>query len=84
MEAALKLAGQFFLELIPSQPQRTQFISRRQSYHGTTLGALPVGGHKYCRAKFKPFLMRNVPRVSHALNIVGKARKSRTIATSQG
>ena len=41
MEAALKLARQYFVEI--GQPQRRHFIARRQSYHGNTLGALAVG-----------------------------------------
>lgn len=39
VEAALKMARQFHLERSPSQPQRTHFISRHQSYHGATLGS---------------------------------------------
>ncbi|HEV3147304.1 MAG TPA: aminotransferase class III-fold pyridoxal phosphate-dependent enzyme, partial [Chthoniobacterales bacterium] len=42
IEAALKLARQFFVER--GEPQRTHIIARRQSYHGVTLGALAVGG----------------------------------------
>lgn len=42
MEAAVKLARQYFIER--GQPQRTRFIARRQSYHGATLGALSAGG----------------------------------------
>src|SRR5258705_9431131 len=38
IEAALKMARQYFLEI--GQPQRSRFIARRQSYHGNTLGAL--------------------------------------------
>ena len=38
MEAALKLARQYFLEV--GEPDRTHIIGRRQSYHGNTLGAL--------------------------------------------
>ena len=38
MEAALKLARQYFLEI--GQPTRHRIIARRQSYHGNTLGAL--------------------------------------------
>ncbi|MGH7004267.1 MAG: aminotransferase class III-fold pyridoxal phosphate-dependent enzyme, partial [Alphaproteobacteria bacterium] len=34
VEAALKLARQYFLEI--GQPQRKHFIARRQSYHGNT------------------------------------------------
>ncbi|KAK4662993.1 hypothetical protein QC763_601290 [Podospora pseudopauciseta] len=64
MEAAIKLARQYFIEVKPSQPQRTRFISRRQSYHGITLGALAMGGHMYRREKFEPLLMKNVSQVS--------------------
>ncbi len=55
MEAALKLARQYFLEI--GQPQRAHFISRRQSYHGNTLGALAVGGNPVRRAPYAPLLM---------------------------
>ena len=72
MEAAVKLARQYFLELSPAQPERTRFISRRQSYHGITLGALAVGGHEYRRAKFEPLLMKNVTRVSPCNTFRGK------------
>jgi adenosylmethionine-8-amino-7-oxononanoate aminotransferase len=55
MEAALKMARQFFVET--SQPERTHFIARRQSYHGNTLGALAVGGNTWRRAPFAPILI---------------------------
>lgn len=64
MEAAMKLARQYFLEKSPAQPQRTKFIARRQSYHGTTIGSLSMGGHKARRAKFESMLMANVSHVS--------------------
>jgi adenosylmethionine-8-amino-7-oxononanoate aminotransferase len=54
MEAALKLARQYFLEI--GQPSRTQFIARRQSYHGNTLGALSAGGNEWRRAQFTDLL----------------------------
>ncbi|KAL2172825.1 hypothetical protein VTG60DRAFT_3 [Thermothelomyces hinnuleus] len=72
MEAAVKLARQYFLELSPAQNNRTRFISRRQSYHGITLGALAVGGHQYRRAKFEPILMKNVSKVSPCNPFRGK------------
>ncbi|HST75715.1 MAG TPA: aspartate aminotransferase family protein, partial [Acetobacteraceae bacterium] len=56
VEAALKLARQYFLEV--GQPQRRHFISRRQSYHGNTLGALAVGGNAWRRAPYDPLLMQ--------------------------
>jgi adenosylmethionine-8-amino-7-oxononanoate aminotransferase len=53
-EAAIKLARQYFLEI--GQPQRTRTIARRQSYHGTTLGALAAGGNMMRRAPYEPIL----------------------------
>ena len=41
MEASLKLARQYFVEI--GAPQRRNVIARRQSYHGNTLGALAAG-----------------------------------------
>ncbi|MEY8097252.1 aspartate aminotransferase family protein [Falsihalocynthiibacter sp. S25ZX9] len=55
MEAALKLARQYFVEI--SQPQRRHIIARRQSYHGNTLGALATGGNEWRRAPFSPLLV---------------------------
>ena len=55
VEAALKMARQYFVEI--GQPQRQHFIARRQSYHGNTLGALAVGGNEWRRAQFKPILI---------------------------
>jgi len=55
IEAALKMARQFFVET--GQPQRRHFIARRQSYHGNTLGALAVGGNAWRRAQFAPLLI---------------------------
>jgi adenosylmethionine-8-amino-7-oxononanoate aminotransferase len=55
VEAALKMARQYFVEI--GQPQRRRFIARRQSYHGNTLGALAVGGNAWRRAQFAPLLI---------------------------
>ena len=55
VEAALKLARQYFLEI--GQPQRRRIITRRQSYHGNTLGALAVGGNEWRRRPFQPLLI---------------------------
>lgn len=54
VEAALKMARQFFIEI--GQPERQRFIARRQSYHGNTLGALGTGGNAWRRAPFQPLL----------------------------
>ena len=55
MEAALKLARQYFVE--KGEPQRARFIARRNSYHGNTLGALAVGGNRWRRRQFAPLLI---------------------------
>lgn len=61
IEAALKLARQYFLEI--GQPERQYFIARRQSYHGNTLGALAIGGNAWRRQQFEP-LLNDVSHVS--------------------
>ena len=55
VEAALKMARQYFLE--SGEPQRQKFIARRQSYHGNTLGALAVSGNQWRRKQFEPILI---------------------------
>ena len=55
VEAALKLARQYFIE--KGQPERHRLISRRQSYHGNTLGALAAGGNIWRRQAFEPLLI---------------------------
>jgi adenosylmethionine-8-amino-7-oxononanoate aminotransferase len=55
IEAALKLARQYFVE--HGEPQRRYLIARRQSYHGITTGALAVGGREWQRRAFAPLLI---------------------------
>src|SRR6266404_5213244 len=55
IEAALKLARQYFVER--GEPQRRYIIARRQSYHGITLGALAIGGREWQRKQFAPLLI---------------------------
>jgi len=57
VEAALKMARQYFVER--GEPQRQRFIARRQSYHGNTLGALAVGGNAWRRQQFAPMLFES-------------------------
>jgi adenosylmethionine-8-amino-7-oxononanoate aminotransferase len=70
MEAGLKLARQYFLEI--GQPQRDRFIARRLSYHGSTLGALAVGGNAARRAPYAPLLADAVSHVSPAFAYHGQ------------
>jgi adenosylmethionine-8-amino-7-oxononanoate aminotransferase len=55
VEAAIKLARQYFIEI--GQPQRHRVIARRQSYHGNTLGALAAGGNLWRREPFAPLMI---------------------------
>lgn len=70
VEAALKLARQYFVEI--GQPQRTHLIARRQSYHGNTLGALATGGNAWRRQQFQPLLI-DVSHVSPCYAYRGQA-----------
>jgi adenosylmethionine-8-amino-7-oxononanoate aminotransferase len=53
-ETAIKLARQYFLE--SKQPSRYRIVARRQSYHGSTLGAMAVSGNVTRRAPYAPLL----------------------------
>ena len=53
-ETAVKLARQFHLE--NGQPSRYRVLSRRQSYHGSTLGAMALSGNVARRAPYAPLL----------------------------
>jgi adenosylmethionine-8-amino-7-oxononanoate aminotransferase len=53
-ETALKLARQYFLE--SGQPSRYRVLARRQSYHGSTLGAMSVSGNVARRAPYAPMI----------------------------
>jgi adenosylmethionine-8-amino-7-oxononanoate aminotransferase len=77
-DAALKLASQYWMER--GQPRRTNFIARKQSYHGNTLGALSASGHASRRAFYGSWLSQNVTfvdpcyayRAQHASESVGE------------
>ncbi|MBI3477162.1 MAG: aminotransferase class III-fold pyridoxal phosphate-dependent enzyme [Acidobacteria bacterium] len=54
IETALKLARQYQVEI--GQTRRYQVLSRNQSYHGSTLGALAVSGNKKRREMYLPMV----------------------------
>lgn len=76
MEAALKLARQYFVEI--GQPQRQHVIARRQSYHGNTLGALATGGNAWRRAPFAPLLVETT-HISPCFEYRGKRAEETTL-----
>ncbi len=53
-ETAIKLVRQYFLER--KQNSRYRVVSRRQSYHGSTLGAMSVSGNVARKAPYAPMI----------------------------
>ncbi|KIM99323.1 hypothetical protein OIDMADRAFT_126687 [Oidiodendron maius Zn] len=72
VEAAIKMAMQYFTELPQPQRQRTRFIARKQSYHGNTLGSLSTGFHPPRRELYEAMLSKNVSHVSACYAYRGK------------
>jgi adenosylmethionine-8-amino-7-oxononanoate aminotransferase len=60
VEGAIKLARQ--IQIARGQERRHLILSRWQSYHGMTLGALAVSGRAGLRTPYLP-MMRDVPHV---------------------
>lgn len=53
-ETAIKLVRQYYLE--SGRPERYRVLSRRQSYHGSTLGAMSVSGNVARRESYAPLI----------------------------
>ncbi|HVH72495.1 MAG TPA: aspartate aminotransferase family protein [Candidatus Dormibacteraeota bacterium] len=53
-ETAIKMVRQYHVET--GQAERYRVISRRQSYHGSTLGAMTVSGNVARRAPYAPLI----------------------------
>ena len=53
-ETAIKLSRQYFLET--RQPARYRVVARKQSYHGSTLGAMSVSGNVGRRVPYAPMI----------------------------
>ena len=60
IETAIKLARQYQVEI--GKSQRYQILSRQQSYHGATLGALSASGNKRRREIYLP-MVREFPHI---------------------
>ena len=61
VESALKMARQYQVE--SGHSERYQIVSRRQSYHGATMGAMAVSGNESRRGIYLPML-REFPKAS--------------------
>jgi len=54
VEAALKMAFQFWRQTTPARPEKIRFVAIHEAYHGDTLGAVGVGGVDRFTAMFEP------------------------------
>jgi adenosylmethionine-8-amino-7-oxononanoate aminotransferase len=64
IEAAIKMARQYFVELEGPKTRRQNFIGRKNGFHGSTIGALSLGGHPGRRQIFEPLLGKYASHVS--------------------
>ncbi|KYO68621.1 aspartate aminotransferase family protein [Thermovenabulum gondwanense] len=55
VETALKLAREYYVE--KGKPTKYKVISRWQSYHGNTMGALSLSGNVARRVRYSPLLL---------------------------
>ncbi|KEY70569.1 hypothetical protein S7711_02722 [Stachybotrys chartarum IBT 7711] len=70
-DSALKLARQYFVE--KGDAARTQFVARRQAYHGNTVGAMSVSSNLARKAPYHgALLLDNVSFVSPAYDYRGR------------
>ncbi|WP_318568689.1 aspartate aminotransferase family protein [Salinigranum marinum] len=63
VDSAMKLVRRYHQE--NGDEQKTTFISRWQSYHGATIGALSLTGNTHRRSQYKP-LLKNYPHIPPA------------------
>lgn len=56
VEAALKMAFQYWRQRASPKPAKTKFIALADAYHGDTLGSVSVGGVARFHAMFEPLL----------------------------
>ena len=56
VEAALKMAVQYWQQRVPSAPAKTKFVRLSLAYHGDTLGAVSVGNIDLFHGRFDSLL----------------------------
>ncbi|MGA2621051.1 MAG: adenosylmethionine--8-amino-7-oxononanoate transaminase [Thermoguttaceae bacterium] len=60
VEAALKMAFQYWRQRADPRPDKTCFLALADAYHGDTLGAVSVGGVERFHALFRPLLFETL------------------------
>lgn len=56
VEAALKIAFQYWQQCAKPQPRKTKYLAYDSAYHGDTLGSTAVGGIERFHALYRPLL----------------------------
>ncbi|REJ93283.1 MAG: adenosylmethionine--8-amino-7-oxononanoate transaminase [Planctomycetota bacterium] len=56
VEAALKMAFQYWRQRSDPRPQKTKFVALGEAYHGDTIGSVSVGGIDLFHDLFRPLL----------------------------
>jgi adenosylmethionine-8-amino-7-oxononanoate aminotransferase len=60
VEAALKMAFQYWRQCSRPRPEKTLYVAYADAYHGDTLGSVSVGGVAHFHALFEPLLFPTV------------------------
>ncbi|TWU45706.1 L-Lysine-8-amino-7-oxononanoate aminotransferase [Novipirellula aureliae] len=60
VEAALKMALQYWHQRQHPRPNKTQYLALSLAYHGDTTGAVSLGGIKYFHQLFAPIVFRPI------------------------
>lgn len=60
VEAALKMAFQYWQQRPDPQPKKTKFLALGSAYHGDTTGSVALGGIKYFHQLFAPILFQPI------------------------
>jgi adenosylmethionine-8-amino-7-oxononanoate aminotransferase len=56
VEVALKMALQYWQQVSPARPRKTNVLAYSLAYHGDTVGAVSVGGIEVFHRRFAPYL----------------------------
>ncbi len=60
VEAALKIALQYWRQCESPRPEKTRYVTLQQSYHGDTIGSVSVGGMPLFQDVFRPLLFEPI------------------------
>ena len=66
IDAALKIARQYWYERDGPSTRRANLVARRQGYHGSTIGSMSVSSNLPRKVPYAPLLLENVSFVSPA------------------